>query len=201
VQRVWLVAGIVVVVVAATAILLNRDAGGEKKAEPVRQAPTRLTEHEVRTYIDVMPRFHEVLQEAANQFQNRPKNGTTDNGVPDPRAKITALLRRHHLDLKSWDVLRRRVEYVVTVVRFENSAEEREAALDEAIAQKEQLVSAASGSMKKTLEEDLKNLEAQRNARGAPIQEEDRELALRFWPDLDRLTSGTASGLEQRPPR
>jgi hypothetical protein len=201
VQRVWLVAGIVVVVIAAVVILLTREAGGEKKGEPVRQVPTRLTEHEVRTYIDVMPRFLQMLQEAAIEFQRQPRNGTTDNGVPDPRAKITALLRRHRLDLKSWDVLRRRVEYVVAVVRFENSAEEREAALDEAIAQKEQLVSVASGTAKKTLEEDLKNLEAQRNARGAPIHDGDRELALRFWADLDKLASGTVSDLEQRPPR
>ena len=199
-QKVWIVAGVVLVVIAALAVLMRGGSEGEK-SETVRRPPAKLQESEVRTYVEVMPRFREVLERAATEYRDRSNGGTTDNGIPNPRTKITALLRRHQLDLKSWDNLRRRVEYVVSVVRFESRAEEREAALEEAIAQKEQLLSVASGTMKEQVEKDLENLKAQRNARGAPIHPEDRELALRFWPDLDRLASGTVSDLKSRDPR
>ena len=179
--KVWLVSALVVGSLVAGILLLTHEPElGENGSTAAERPPSPLTDAEVRSYMTVQVGLRRIMAEMASNF------GT--GGAKAGKAKVETHLRRNHLDAQSWEKLRRRVEYVVDVIRWEQASESRLHEIDREIKKNEGLLEAAtSEEMKKKLRETIANVKAQRDAKARPVNDSDRAVAKKYWNDLDKL--------------
>jgi hypothetical protein len=203
--RGWVVSGLIVAVVTAVILVLG---GGSPEVGPPKrpgqpQAPSPLSEQEVRTYLAVWPQINQVLAATLGPMGQRHETGLDEAELGrQVRAAVDAILLDHHLSQEGWSKLRNRVEHAVDVVRWRDEAKERNAGLDSRIQQKEALLELAEGKAKELLQKDIAALKEQRVAKGPPLLQRDVDLVRSFWADLDRITPARGSPpKDQKQPR
>jgi hypothetical protein len=194
--RAWIVSGLLMAVVVAVVLAFW---GDSPRAEPARprgqpQAPSPLSEQEVRTYLAVWPQLNQVLAATLRPMGERHKTGLDEEELGrQVRAARDAILLDHHLSLEGWTKLANRVEHAVDVVRWRDEAKERNASLDAQIQQKEALLELTEGNQRELLKKDIAALEEKRVDQGPPLLQHDVELVRSFWADLDRITPARGS--------
>lgn len=186
--KVWIVSALVVAAVVAGILLLTNDAamGGGNGAATGRP-PVPLNDAEVRKYKRVQADILRIIDAATREF--------IETGTSAGRARVETLLRRNKLDPDMWETLRNRVEFVVDVIRWEQSSAERTADMERRIQKARDLLAAArSEAMKTKHRRDIAILERQRDARVRPINDSDRAVVKKHWNDLDRLVPRIRTG-------
>ena len=188
----WIVSILVVGAVVAAVLYATREddvpPGTGPKAAPL---PAALTEHEVQSYLAVWPEVNAQGQANANEFV---KIWEATGKYPDDpamglrhRAAVEAILQKHGYTTGTFEVMRKRVERVVDVLRWEQDAPARQAEIDRRIREKEALRESLSGETRAQVEREIEQLKAQRDAGAPGLREKDRELATKYWERLDRI--------------
>ncbi len=193
-MRVWLFSALVVGAVVAGILIFDSDGpAGENGGKTAPAPPSRLSEKEVQTYLKVFPEVQAKLGEIAQDVMVRwsEEDAYPEDEEANRRAQsiVDVVLSKHHLNRKTFNLLRRRVEYAVDVVRWGEEADARNATLDGKIADREGLLEMAEEGteMRKQLEADLDQLRGQRASAGPPLHDEDRQLLRRYWNELNQV--------------
>jgi hypothetical protein len=189
VARVWLTCFVVTALVVGGVIVFQNRAPKADGAQ-LREAPTPLTEDEIRTYIAVMPEIQRILQDvgAEVQAERRRTGGQFDEaafGVKS-RSAVDALLEKYHLTEETWDKLSKRVEYVVEAIRFVEEREEARPRIEEQITMKKALLAnLGKKEDRDQLEKEIEGLEKSLTYEGPPVRQADIDLARQYWRTLD----------------
>lgn len=187
--RTWIGSFVAVaLVVGAILHFTGRKEPVDPAPPPDRRLPPPLEEKEIRTYLKVWPEVTAQLEEWARGF----KPGQQPSS--ENQAQLDAILLRHHLDRPSFDLLRRRVEYVVDVLRWEEGLPAQRRKLEEEKARNEEFLKAAQGPTRDKLLEQQRGIEQKLAETPPPIHDSDRKLIRRFWAELDRVVPGQGSG-------
>ncbi len=183
--RVWLLSALGVGGAVAALLWLTRPTPPEPRTG--REAPevATLTERNVRDYIAFMPKFLGIIGRAVQSHVQDPGSDKSVQG------HVEAACVEHHLTLKDWEKLRRDVEWVVDIIRFEEDKEGRNRRFEEELARKLELLEKSEGEQRKIVQKDVDQLKAI-HAAGAPaLHPKDRELTRSYWRDLDALVPKT----------
>jgi hypothetical protein len=208
VLRAWILsaagaAAAVVIVLAMT----RQDTHGEEekpKPPPVRVAPKPLDENEVRLYLATFPEMLEAIKQINAQLAAEwRKEGRFPQHDPQFQRRIQeaveVALQRHHLTHAEFDRIRGRVEYVIDVMRYEQSAGERRTKTLEQLRVKESAAELQTDpKMKELLERDIARLKEQLDAAGPPISDADRKLVTRYWDQLEPVALRTNASPRSR---
>jgi len=184
--RVWIVSGLVVALVVTAILYFTGDPAPGDTGPAARRPPSKaLTEAEVRRYLEIWPGINAILQKVAEQYIRQ----RTKEYEPkiDASGYVSDYLFQHNMTMADWDRLKDRVEYVVFAIRYRENRGEVDAGIRERIRQKETLLKAATGEMRKKLEADLEEERAKLEREPPPAHPEDLELVRSFWADLDPL--------------
>jgi hypothetical protein len=195
--RIWLVCALAVAGVVGLVLWLTAE--DAVKPKPRRQPPySPLSEQEVRAYLEVSPRMIQLLGKAAEAHVRRMAENRKE--VPDPegdlqmQAEIDALLERNHLTRETWRRLSQRIEYAVNVVRGEAELEKSRAEIEEGIRLKKDLLTTLKEpEARKSVEAEIRAVEARLAGEGPLLAEQDRELIRGYWRDLDATVPHTGA--------
>jgi hypothetical protein len=190
VPRVWLTCALATAVVVAAILVVTSKPAAKADDPAPPKPPSRLSEQEIRTYIEMQPEITRVLGEIVMEFQRERvmNEGNADEAAFKVKSQsaVDALLERRHLTRETWDVLRRRVEYAVDVVRSGTELEEARPEIEEKIGMKKALLpKLAREDERAMVEKEIKDLEALLEGRGPPLLDEDRDLLRQYWRSLD----------------
>lgn len=189
--RVWLTCALATAAVVAAVLLLTDKP--DAKADGIRppEPPPRLSEQEVRTYIELMPEIKRRLGEVAIEFQrarerNDLKVDEAEFGIRS-QAIIDSLIEQRHLTRETWEKLQKRVAYAVDVVRATGQDLEVErAGIEERLGMKRALLpKLAREDEREALEKEIRYLEDLLAGKGPPLLDEDRDLVRQYWRALD----------------
>jgi hypothetical protein len=190
VPRVWLTCALATAaVVAAILVVTGRpDAKADGPGPP--KPPPPLSEQEVRTYIEIQPQVRKMLGDLAMEYQRERvmNDGNVDDAAFQVRSQalVDALLERRHLTRETWDMVRRRVEYAVDVVRSGPELLQARPEIEEKIALKRALLAKLALEEERAMvEKEIKDLEALLEGQGPPLLDQDRDLIRQYWRALD----------------
>ncbi len=166
----------------------TRTAGSDSAGGNRAPAIQTISERDVRRYIEFMPVFLRIIGQAVQQHVQNPM------AQKSVQSEVEASCVQHHLTLNDWEDLRRRVEFVVDVIRFEENKEERDLRYEEELARKEELLARSEGGQREIVQKDIDQLKAAYAAGAPPLHAGDRELVRTFRRDLDALVPKTSTG-------
>jgi len=189
VARVWLTCALATGIVIAAVLTFTKRQDAEADGPAPPKPPPALSEQEVRTYVEIMPQITGLFGDLAMEYQReRVRNdGNVDQAAFEikSQALVDALLERRHLTRETWDTLRKRVEYVVDVVRAGPELEEARPKIEEQIALKRALAQKlARADERAAVEKEIKDLEALLEGKGPPLLDQDRDLVRQYWRAL-----------------
>jgi hypothetical protein len=191
VTRVWLTCALATAAVVVAVLLVTDRPDAEADGPPARRPASPLSEQEVRTYLEVMPRYTEVTGRVALEYQRQRQlnPGKPDTGALAARVggEIDALLEKRHLTRETWRTLEQRVEYVVNAVRGRQQFDEERAGMEERLAMKKALLGKLAPNDRAGVEEEIRNLETLLKEGGPPVLEQDVALVRQFWAALDAV--------------
>lgn len=201
--RVWLTCALGTAVIVALALVFKNRPDTDAQAKGP-EAPSPLSEEEVRLYIQIMPRIDEICRNMVPLFQReRVQNkGHVDAEAYGVLPQVEALLERHHLTLEDWDRLSKRVEYAVNTIRAAAELERSRTDIEEQVKMKKALLPAlAQEDQRKDIEKEIGQLEALLSGEGPPLSDQDRELMRRYWRALDAATPRVGPPPKPQPPQ
>lgn len=185
--RVWLISALGVAAVVGAVLWFTRPAASGATTGSQAPAVQTLSERDVRRYIEYMPVFLRIVGQAAQRYAANPLEQKSVQG------EIEASCVAHHLTLQDWEALRRRVEFVVDVIRFEENKPERDLRYEEELARKLELLERSEGQQREIVQRDIDQLKADYAAGAPALHAADRELVRTFRRDLDALVPKTSS--------
>ena len=178
-MRVWVISFCIVAVLTGGYLWMTRDTGGngsDTGNNGVRPVPQELDIESVEAYLKI------------EQELDRERLEALQTGKPEEIDERTyAVLQKNGHSKTSWNELRRRVEEVVVALRLEAKAPKERAELEQRIRMKREAADAATGALQKTLRKEAEMLEQLRDNSVIRLNENDREIAMRYWRDLDRV--------------
>ena len=187
-MRVWIASALFAAAGVLTALYVF-DRPPERPEVPAQvPPPPALQETEVRLYIAIITVRDEIMAEYLSV--HRPGvDAEKDKAIGVAiQTRMEQECRSHHITAGEFDFIRRRVEYIVDVVRRDDAAPERAARREQKLEDlRGQLEHTGDEILRKKLQEQIDYEEALKSAPEPRAYAGDKELVRRFWDDLDRL--------------